>query len=196
MLMIFYNETTISPKRKRIKGIINGWKGYYNIDDLTLKEIKQKLELLEKKDNSPILKIILLATLIELDDRELAKEKILNYEVISEDPKIHKDFGLIAMELKLIRIAYEEFLKSFKLKSDDPETLYYLGLIYLDNNKIETSIKFFQKALDFDSNFSKARYALSIAYKKLNLNSLSNSILKNEIKIDSDVLKKKMYYLI
>lgn len=191
-----HNEVYIKPKRERIIGIINGWRGYYQIDGLTLKEIKQKLELLEKSDNSLILKIILIATYIELGELDVAKDKILNLNVESNDIKIHKDIAIMAMELKLTNIAFEEFIKALKIKNDDPEILYYLGLIYLDKNRIETAIKFFQKAIDIDPNFSKAKFALSLAYRKINLNNLSKDILKDEIEINkNDLLKKELEIL-
>ncbi len=191
-----HKEVNMPFKKERIKGIINGWKGYYNIDDLTLKEIKDKLEKLEETDKSPQLKIILIATLIELDEIDNAREKLINYDFISDDPKIYKDIGIIAMELKLTKIAYENFLKSYKLNNNDSEITYYLGLIYLQNKKIELAINLFQKTLDIDPNFLKAKYALSLAYKKLNLNNLSKTILEDEIDVNNNSYLKKEFEIL
>lgn len=191
------NEARSPLRRERIRQIINGWKGYFQIDGLTLKEIRAKLEaLVGTNNNKDPLILALVATLLELDDRETAKEKLSKCEFISDDPKVHLDAGILAFELELLEIAHEELLKAFKLGSVDPEVTYYLGLIYLNAGKTENALKFFQKTIDNNPGFSKAYYALSIAYKKLKLKKLSESMLLEGLNFDKSSLLSKEYKIL
>jgi len=189
-----YKETHPIPRREKIRQIINGWKGYFELDGLTLAEIEDKLENLEKGNlKSDPLKIVILATLIELGKKKDAREKLYTYDFYTSDPRIYKEVGLIAMELGEEKIAYENFLKSYRYNPQDYETLYYLGLLNINREEIETAVKFLQDALEINPDFSKAHYTLGLAYKKLKLNSLSDSILKdNNITLDfQDTLERE-----
>ncbi len=191
------NEAKSPLRRERVRQIINGWKGYFQINGLTLKEIRGKLEsLVGDNNNKNPLTLTLVATLIELDDRETAKEKLSKFEFTSDDPKIHLDAGILAFELGLLKIAYEEFLKAFRLGSVDPEVTYYLGLIYLNVGKIESALKFLQKTIDNNPGFSKAYYALSVAYKKLKLGKLSENMLLEGLNFDKSSLLTKEYKIL
>jgi len=192
------NDEAKSPlRRERIRQIINGWKGYFQIDGLTLKEIRGKLEDLEEGNNhTEQLTLALVATLIELNDRETAKEKLSKFEFTSDDPKVHLDAGILAFELGLLKIAYEELLKAFRLGSVDPEVTYYLGLIYLNAGKTASALKFLQKTIDNNPGFSKAYYALSVAYKKLKLGKLSENMLLEGLNFDKSSLLSKEYKIL
>jgi group II intron reverse transcriptase/maturase len=190
------SETKLPIQRERIRQIINGWKGYFEIDGLTLKEIKDHLEKIAEADRTEPMILVLVATLIELNDNEAAREILSKSEFSSEDPKVHIDAGIVAFELGLIEIAYEEFLRALKLGSEDPEVSYYLGLIYLNEGRIESAIKYLQKTVDYNPGFSKAYYALSVAYKKLRLEKLSGNILLEGLKLDKNSLLQREYKIL
>jgi group II intron reverse transcriptase/maturase len=190
------SETKLPIQRERIRQIINGWKGYFEIDGLTLKEIREKLEKVVERDKEEQKMLVLVATLIELNDTETAKDRLSKFEFTSDDPKVHIDAGILAFELGLSKIAYEEFLRALKLGSEEPELTYYLGLIYLNGGKIENAIKFLQKTVDNNPDFSKAYYALSVAYKKLRLGKLSENMLLEGLNLDRNSLLQREYKIL
>ena len=171
-------KTSLPSVADRVKAIWNGWKGYFHIDGVVTAEIISQLEnrLLESQDAIP-LRIVFISSLIQTGQLEKAKKVLLDTkEIVTDDPRIHYEWGILSESLGLESQAMDEFFVALRLKPEDKNVLFSIGRLYLKKKKLSNAIKFLQKTIEYDYSFKEAYILLAKIYQDLGLKGLERAV--------------------
>ena len=184
-----YKEINHPFERKKISEIINGWKGYFKLEELSLKELLEKVQdILRKEPDSVPLRILLSATLMEFNQNDKAKEIIQGVKDFeSKDSKIHYDIAMLCIELGLESQAFEELIAAYKIDSNNFEYAYNIALLYIKKKHFDRAISFLQKVIDINPAFSEAYQVLGFLYQKMKLKGFSDVCFKRAHELSPDV---------
>lgn len=185
-----YQEVYHPYSREKITNIINGWKGYFKLEELSLKEVLEKVEeLLNKEPDSIPLRIVFAATLIEFNKIEEAKDIIQKIDSKeSQDARIHYEIAMLCTELGLDSEAFEELLTASRIEPDSSDYTYNLALLYIRKKRFDQAVRFLQRTIEINPGFSKAYQVLGFLYQKLKLTGLSHMFLKRAGDLSKEVI--------
>lgn len=120
----------------------------------------------------------------ELEISKSKTDKEIGFSAKAKISNLHKDIGLLYMEIKMFDEAIEEFRKALRLTPDFPDLSFYLAKALSENGDTAEAIKILKDLIIRKSDFISAYLLLGRCYYKNGETKKAKEIWEEGYKID------------
>lgn len=104
-------------------------------------------------------------TAVKMSDPHGALEYLARARAMEPgNASVHFSFGMVCVELDLVREAYESLMKAVELEPDNPSINYALGAVATHRHEPAESLPYFRKYVELKPDDPRGHFALGVAY--------------------------------